>query len=149
MEEIKPYLPYLFYAIVYGGVGFTVLNILRSLLALGWKTVKGEITYAGISSDCDDEGCTYKPVIEFMYMVRGKEYHSKRFAFGYVFSSFRFLAKMVYSRYKNLPIVTVYYHPNRPKSAVLMPGIRLFHLVDLVFFGVCLYILESNYDGLL
>ena len=139
MEAIEPYLPYLFYGISYGGLGYTVISILRSIIALGWSEARGEITRAAIDESCDSDGCSYKPLIEYKYDVYGKEYHSKRFAFGYAMSGFCFLAEMIYNKYKNHPMVTVYYNPKNPKSAVLLRGVRIFQLVNLAFFGTFLF----------
>jgi len=149
METIEPYLPYLFYGIAYGGLVYTFISIFRSIFALGWSEAKGEITRAAIDEDCDSEGCTYKPLIEYKYVVYGKEYYSKRFAFGYIMSSFRFLAKMIFNKYKNHPIVTVYYNPKNPNSAVLLRGVRIFQLVNLTFFYVFLHFVEKGFENAL
>ena len=146
MEAIEPYLPYLFYGVAYGGLGYTVISILRSIIALGWSKTKGEITRIAIDEDCDSDGCVYKPLIEYKYDVHGKVHQSKRFAFGYMMSNSRFLAKMIYNKYNYSSIITVYYNPKNPRSAVLLRGVRIFHLVNFVFFYVFLNIAQNSFE---
>ncbi len=122
---------------IYGGLVYTVLNMFYSLLATQWPKARGKVAYAGVDEDYDgSEGGSYKPVIEFKYTVRGKEYISNRFAFGFLSSGFKLLAIDIYRKYSNRPNVMVSYNPKKPQNSVLLTGIRLFHVVQLVFFSV-------------
>ena len=144
MDTIATFLIYLLYGLVCGLLGYTGISILRSVIAFRWGKAKGEITYAAIDSKCDEDGCTFMPLIEYKYCVRGKEYHSKRFAFGYIESNDRFLAKAILNKFKNKSYVTVYFDPKNPKNAVLLRGIRIFHLINLVCFVAALCVLHAQ-----
>lgn len=118
----------------------TVYSAFRSVVASGWPKADGEVTYAGIQEEDDGDGSTFLPVIEFKYKVRGKEYVSSNFAFGFGASGFRFLARSIFNRYKTRPFVKVAYNPRKPSEGVLLTGICFFHLFNAGLLGGILYL---------
>jgi len=131
---------------IYGGLVYTVLNMLYSLLATQWPKTPGEVAYAGVDEDYDgSEGSTYKPIIEFKYTVRGKEYTSNRLAFGFMYTGFKFLATDICRKYSNRPNIMVSYNSKKPQNSVLLTGLRLFHVVQLVSFSVIIYIFGPSF----
>ena len=125
---------------LHGALIYTCLCTLRSVLACFWPKAKGEITYAGISEEYEADGSTFSPVIEYKYKVRGKEYHSDNFAYGFVSSGFKFVSNSIFKRYRNRPFVDVYYNPKNPKQSVLIVGVTMFHIFSISLFLALLYI---------
>ena len=123
-----------------------LLGVLRSVAASTWPKVKGEVVYAGIQEEDDGESSTFMPVVEFKYKVRGRAYESTSFAFGFTASSFRFLSSSIYKKYRNRPYIKVYYNPKKPSQAVLLTGVRFFHIFDIALLSCILYFIVSKTD---
>lgn len=126
---------------IYAMSGYMVLGVVRSLLAARWPKAKGEI----ISSKLDTyyaNGMTYKPAIEFMYVVRGKEYYSNRIAIGYSGVSVKSISTSIVNKYHVNKYVDISYNPKNPDYGVLITGVRLFHLVNIGFVGATLLVLH-------
>lgn len=129
---------------LYGGFSYSILVALFSLKASFWPKVRGEINYAGLLRDYNSETITYKPVIEFSYSVKGRKYNSDRFAIGFMASSLKFLSSSIYKKYRNRPQVKVSYNPKNPKSAVLITGIRSFHVIQIGIFAALIVVFNEG-----
>lgn len=126
---------------IYVMSGYTVLQAVRSPLAARWPKAKGEI----ISSELDTyygNGMTYQPVIEFMYVVRDKEYRSNKIAIGYSGVSIKSISTSIVNKYYANKHVDISYNPKKPGYGVLITGVRLFHLVNIGFAGATLLVLH-------
>ena len=126
---------------IYAMLGYMILGVIRSQLAVKWPKAKGEIT----SSELDTyygNGMTYEPVIEFVYVVKGKEYHSNRIAIGHSGVSTKSISTSIVNKYHANKCVDISYNPKNPSYGVLITGIRLFHLLNLGFIGATLLVLN-------
>ena len=141
---IKEYIPTLFVVIGVGGAIHCLWGLAKSISALSWRLAKGEIIRAGLIEDSDGESTTYKAAIQYRYEVNGIEYVSEVYAFGYLAGP-RFIAKGIVEKYRNALTVNVYYNPLRPGESVLIRGVRLFHIFNLAFFGLFLWISISAF----
>lgn len=140
MDSIEKSVFFIFFFALHALLAIQFWGISKSVLAYFWPKAKGEVIYAGIDTNYESDGNTYAPVVEYKYRVRGKEYCSRRFAYGYVASSFGFSASSIYKKYRNRLHVNVFYNPKRPSESVLLVGFRFFHLVNVVFLFGMLYI---------
>ena len=134
MEVIQKYGPILFLCIGYGGVVYSIFTMFQSIGARNWKKIRANITSSRIDSSCDTDGCSYEAKIEYNYSYKNRDYTSSKIAFGYLGNSFKFLSKRIYKRFAYGSIPMIYVNPRNPKLAVLLAGIRPFHLFNIVFF---------------
>ena len=123
---------------------FSIWQVLKSIGASAWPKTKGEIIYSGVEEEYDLEGSTYKPSIEYKYIVNGKEYFSKTYAFGYMSSSFRFLSLNMINKFPSRSSVLVYYNSKKHSESVLLTGIRTFHMLQIIIICVVLYVFIKN-----
>jgi Protein of unknown function (DUF3592) len=141
--QLQELLKLCFYIALYGMLFFSIWQLLKSISASKWPKTKGEIIYSGVEEEYDSEGSTYKPHIEYKYSVNGKEYLSKIYAFGYMSSSFRFLSRNIVNSFPSKSSVLVYYNSKKHSESVLMAGIKLFHVVQILFLCVFLIIIRK------
>jgi hypothetical protein len=119
-----------------GGVLYSLLMMLKSVGAKKWILSKAHINNALIDEDCDEDGCTYEAKVNFSYNYKSINYNSDKVAFGYFSNSFEFLAKRLIKHYIPGYPTKVYVNPRRPQQAVLIVGIKGFHLFNIIFFSV-------------
>ena len=134
------------YLVVYGVLIFSIWQLLRSVSASKWPKAEGEIIYSGVEEENDVDGSIYfKPNIEYKYSVLGKEYSSKKYAFGFNFISapFRFFSNRVISKLRSKSVVSVSYNPKKPSESVLLTGIQLFHVFQVLIISIVLYVLHK------
>jgi hypothetical protein len=114
-----------------------IVLMFMNMRASSWTHVRGEL----INSDVSFTNSTrMEEQIEYTYKVGAEEYKSHKIAYGSLGKIF-ILLKKFYIDEKNL---TVYYNPNKPEKSVLIPGIRLFHFIEIAFI-VGILILVFNY----
>jgi hypothetical protein len=133
------------------GVVFFGLGALFLFLALrgrqkaktsqGWPTTQGQVLSVDIqehsSYDEDDHpsSASYEPVVQYQYMVNGRQYSSKKIAFGA--NSFdRGTAQKKAGQYAAGMTVTVHYNPNKPEESVIETsagGSTVFMVVGILF----------------
>jgi len=140
MESTNKYIPYLFFVIGYGGFLYSLYTAYLSSIARNWKKTNGNVTHSSIESNCDEDGCTYKPIIHYNFEVRGRHYESKHIAFGFISNSIYYLTSRIRNKFPFGANVTVYYKHNNPKRSVLIIGLRLFHIFNIVTFGAIIII---------
>lgn len=99
-------------------------GIMRSLQVKWWLTTRGTIDSCHIHS-WQYEGSEYHEVrVEYTYMVRGKQYTSKRIAFGYDGSVNLETQEQILNKLLSANQVDVRYHPTKPQIASLTYGIH-------------------------
>jgi hypothetical protein len=134
------------YLVVYGILIFSIWQLLKSISASGWPKIKGEIIYSGVEEENDADGSIYKPYVEYKYSISGKEYFSKKYAFGFSFISapFRFLSSGIVSKLPSKSAVLVSYNPKKHYESVLLTGIKSFHVFQALIIFVVLYVLHTE-----
>ena len=93
--------------------------------ATKWHKTQGELFK--LDADLEDRG-SVATELNYKYLVNGIEYHSNQIAYG----TLNFLFIIFRRFYIKQDELTVYYNPENPKMAVLVPGIRIFHIANLV-----------------
>ncbi|BBO84188.1 hypothetical protein DSCO28_47540 [Desulfosarcina ovata subsp. sediminis] len=131
-----------------GGVLFPAIGIViavfsysayqTSLASKSWPTVSGSIVQSEIEKriSTSGEGANKKktvkeyPNVTYQYLIDGKTYKSGKLSFSSTGN-----AKQVVARYPVGKRVPVYYNPEKPKQAVLIPGGAKFNYVPYFFSG--------------
>ena len=120
-----------------------------SLASKSWPSATGSIIQSEIEqqTSTSGEGANKKstvkeyPKIAYQYHIDGHRYKSAKISFLSSIGS----ARQVVSRYPQGKTVPVYYNPDRPEQAVLVPGSPGFNYVPyffsgfFIFFGVALF----------
>lgn len=104
----------------FGGLFLSMLGIgmLRaSRAALAWPTVQGRITQSEVASGGVNKG--YRPIVEFTYSVKGRDYRSRSVILDTVVGGSRGYAEKRAQRYPVGRIVKVFYDPSDPGRAAL------------------------------
>ena len=88
-----------------------------------WPTVQGSVTESRLESHTDDGSTTYSVHVVYEYTVKGQRLVSDRVWFGGDYStSERSGMQQIVRDHPVGKQVTVYYSPDDPTEAVLMPG---------------------------
>ena len=93
--------------------------------AATWPSVRGKIVKSGVEEyeeRYDDEGRTrwrtaYRPAIEFVYAVNGRELHGNQIKLGTTISAGKGYAEKVAAKYAVGSDVDVHYDPKQPTTA--------------------------------
>ena len=113
-------------AILIAGLALSVLayNLLRDGFASsGWPTAEGKVLSSSISQDENSNGDeTYMPHVEYTYVVNGNTYTSTQIQFFPESSENERDAASVTNKFREGKTVPVYYYPDNPGNAVLIPG---------------------------
>ena len=124
---------------------YASLQILCNIQALQWIKVPGEVVYAEITRNRDvDWQRVYHANIEYRYTVKGVEYFSDRYAFGYSGSKFKFFAKRLVNQYPPYSAVQVRVNPSKHNEAVLVAGLIGSHGKSLIFILLAIAILFGS-----
>jgi hypothetical protein len=101
--------------------GFIKLRAARSSPA--WSSVDGTIVSSFNSEEYSIEGTyTYKPIVEFLYEVEGREYSSDNLTYGRRKFPDQGFVDYIIQQHPVGGTIAVYYNPRRPGQAVLQPG---------------------------
>lgn len=126
-------------AIALAGVG--AQQWLTAQTSKSWQTTTGTITYAAFEYAGSGSDRTRRPVVRYSYTVNGSDYDSNRIAFGPtpndkgsepVFTTSRSDQIKVFATRAAGSDVAVYYSPDAPENAVLLPGGGMFLLIYLL-----------------
>ncbi|MEQ1838861.1 MAG: DUF3592 domain-containing protein, partial [Verrucomicrobiales bacterium] len=97
----------------------------------GWPSVKGTIIKSNLSSSLQPDANQnqplkkrYKAEIEYLYDVGETTYRAQMVAYGMGASFNQSAAAAVTAKYPTGRLVTVYYKPGDPATAVLEPGLN-------------------------
>jgi hypothetical protein len=128
------YFPYLVcLPIVLVGIGVAVLGvrtIRKANLSANWPTTDGSILKSEIACA---EG-RYEPMVVYRYAVDGKPHQGTEIGFGNRISSSDSRHATSYSdKYQVGALVTVYYDPENPNTAVLEPGVTKKTYITITF----------------
>ena len=147
MEKMA--LAVLFLAVGIVIAAFSYNGYRTSMASKSWPSVIGSIIQSEIEkqTSTSGEGTTKKttvkeyPKIAYQYHIDGQRYKSAKISFLSSIGS----ARQVVSRYPQGKTVPVYYNPDMPEQAVLVPGSPEFNYVPyffsgfFIFFGVALF----------
>jgi hypothetical protein len=128
---------------VWGGIVLRNASVSKE-----WPAVQGEIVSSYVDSSSDEDGTTYSADIEFQYVVDDRRLTADTVNFGEYGSSNRNHAADIVAKYPVGKMVTVYYDPAEPETAVLEPGVTwssyVLLLMGLVFIIAPAIILGVN-----
>jgi len=108
------------------GIGLSIwggIVIRNASVSEGWPQTQGEIVSSYVDSSADSDGTTYSADIKFMYVVNDRWLTGDVVNFGEYGSSNMRHADEIVNRYPIGKIVSVYYNPEQPETAVLEPGL--------------------------
>lgn len=102
----------------------SINNIKLGRASKAWPAIKGTILHSRIARQ---EGGSYAAIVQYMYVVNGKEYKSEAInaAPGWWALGLQGAARKKVAQYPTDRIVDVYYNPQSPKRAFLEPGVHL------------------------
>ena len=132
-------------AVIFPAIGIVIAllsysSYKTSLETNTWPTIDGTIVRSEIErqTSTSDKGAeeTLYPKIAYQYRIDGQEYKSAKISF----SSLKADAKQLVSQYPVSKTVQVYYNPQKPKQAVLVPGGNEFNMVPYIFSAVFIFL---------
>jgi len=127
------------------GIGMTVwggIVIRNASISEGWPSTQGEITSSYIRSSTDEDGTSYFADIEFKYVVNDRWLEGDMVNFGEYGTSDMSHAEGIVDRYPIGKMVTVYYNPEQPETAVLEPGLT-WSSYFILFMGIIFLIVPA------
>lgn len=107
-----------------------------------WPSAPAKVEFAQVISETSKSGrrsrerTTYKPSIEYDYVVDGKTYRGERLSFSPVTSSDRHSMQALATSLLDANDVEAFYDPNNPAEATLVTGIKMDRTILLVVFVV-------------
>lgn len=105
-------------------IGLPILN--GAKVCEQWPQTQGEILDATLHGSQVDDVTTYTAHVTYRYWLNGNEFESDRIWLGGDYStSNRSKMSEIISKYSVGQAVTVYYSPDVPSVAVLMPGVLM------------------------
>ena len=134
-----------------GGV-FTTIGIVTGLVfgrpilnkakaSEQWPQTQGEVLESELHESQDDNSTTYAAHVIYRYSLDGGEFESDRIWFGGDYSTSNRSAMFeIVKKYSVGQTITVYYSPDDPAEAVLMPGAYissyLLFVIGMVFLAI-------------
>jgi len=111
-----------------------------------WPKTTGTITLSEVESWMKDGNSQYDARLDYSYTVNGKKYNSTKLNTGGTYSgSSMSKAKEIVGEYPKGKTVDVFYDPEVPESAALIPGIPVKDIAvgafSLLFFFIGLFVL--------
>ena len=88
-----------------------------------WPKTTGRVIVSGTTFGNLKRLPKYGVKIVYAYTVDGVLYTSSRYMFGIRWGMDQYTARNIVARYQPEQIIKVHYHPERPRLAVLRPGI--------------------------
>ncbi|TLU61095.1 DUF3592 domain-containing protein [Thalassotalea litorea] len=127
--------------IVYGllalGIVIEVFLMYKNHMAKNWSQTQGELISSEVGMEQSGNSFGLAAKVNYKYTANGKEFQSNQIAYATLGSGFA-LFKNFYVKNNNL---TVFFNPLKPEVAVILPGIRLFHALDIAFIlGIAYYL---------
>lgn len=126
----------------------TFFYIYLGWVSLKWPYVNSNAKYIEIREWGDAEKKVYTPKIEYSYVVRGKQYFSKRFSFLLSHSYSKSEVDEIVSIVHSSDAIKIYYMKVFPNISVVEPGMRngklaiKLLLISMFFIAVSLYFIE-------
>ena len=95
----------------------------RATQSRHWPSVEGSVIETSLEVIADSEQWRYRPLVEYAYRVRERDYRCSRIQWGdRIDLPSRAAAARVIGHYRTGKPVKVYYDPRQPAVAVLQPG---------------------------
>lgn len=136
-----------FYIVGYGGLVKSLYQLYVTAITKTWHKTKATILDSDIREEYTEDGTLYKLTVNYQYNYKGHNYQSNRIAIGYKSNNSQRIAKVLYQKFKKSKRVDVFINPRNPKLAVLVSGIRYFHLLKIGFYVIWLifiYFIRSH-----
>jgi len=125
-------------AMLLGCFYFIFVSIPRSLRTKYWPKTHGEITKSSLRKGTRiSNGSTFDVFssdVAYRYVVDGNEYSSTRVKWVDHRSNNETFHKQVIEKYSLGKMVNVFYHPKKPETGLLEPGLSTGNLIALLFF---------------
>lgn len=116
---------------------YNLRSIIRAKSSKNWEKANGLVLDSKLVdfSMTGDSSHSYKPKVEYGYMINEKEFRSKRIYFGSnIMSSFKKGKSIrIVNKYPKGTKITVYYNPLNEKLSVLETGIKSELVFGIVF----------------
>ncbi|MBF0407852.1 MAG: DUF3592 domain-containing protein [Candidatus Riflebacteria bacterium] len=108
-------------------VGLTIIIygaflIYKAKISEKWPKIKGEITKLEIIKKTKKKSVSYRPSIEYKYLVNNSNYVGNRISFWDLSSSDKSEIENSLRTFDTKKAVEVYYNPSSPSDSVLLPG---------------------------
>ena len=116
------YLRLAFSAAGIGLIIFGLFTMRETSRSRGWATVGGRVVTSTVNEFTGKSGTTWRPMIVYSYSVGSLRFMSSRIAFHSLASGDRGDAARLAARYPAGSTVRVFYDPQDPEQAVLVPG---------------------------
>jgi hypothetical protein len=111
-------------------IGVALFLLVHELLSLRrgkqsefWPETEGTIIHARTRQIGDIHSTQHRLSVHYEYVVGGKRYTSRRYAFGTRYITGLRAAQETAAQYRDEEGVKVYYNPENPRQAALEPGI--------------------------
>lgn len=107
-----------------GGAALFGADLLEQSRSRSWPSVPGVIDRSGVKHSCGGRGGgAYAPDVEYSYAVNGRRFHgNRRRVYDRTCASREWARDFAAREYPVGTVVTVYFNPSDPSSAVLYPG---------------------------
>ncbi|SEG06341.1 DUF3592 domain-containing protein [Vibrio hangzhouensis] len=106
--------------------------LLKNVKAKSWNKAKGMVLSSETGLGGPSEG-TLKAKVRYTYWVNGEELESNKIAYATLDTWFAIFKRL----YIKVGETEVYYNPEKPTESVLVPGVRLFHVLDMCIILAC------------
>jgi hypothetical protein len=129
---------FLIFGMLILGIFLELFLMYKNHAVTRWSQTKGELLKSDVGLEHSaSSGLVAK--VNYQYTVNGKEFQSTKIAYATLGSMFA-VFKGLYIKKDDL---TVYFNPLKPEIAVIVPGIRLFHILDIAFIIGLMFYLSS------
>lgn len=99
---------------------WTLWHLLSAIETRSWSRTRGVV----ISSNVETVSAVHRANVSYRYTVNGQEVTGNRVYFGdRIRTSWSYFAREIIAQHPAGSGVTVYYDPERPHEAVLVPGV--------------------------
>ncbi|GEM_PF-5485299 len=117
-----------------------VYRVVRDVLTSSWVRCTGKIeTYDVKEREVHSTYSlgSYTVIVlnrfKYRYSVQGRNYEGVRVSWAFPRSMLRELVKSSYDEiFRNAPDITIFYNPGNPSQAVVLRGLRAYHLMNLL-----------------
>lgn len=122
-----------------------IWDIYKAWDSKAWKESKGRALYFGVITSNEDDGpATYRPTIEYSYIVDAKTYRSNEVGFLGIRAATKRNVEALVRHLKKPENLSVFYNPRKPQESVLTPGFTKGHILSGAYvLGVTCWILYA------
>lgn len=129
-----------------------LLKIRKALACKNWPSVSGDllsaelrlVVYQGVDGQSiSDQASALVVDFRYRYEVGGEVYTGERVTFSDGVNKRPGAVRKLQQRYAGKERVTVFYNPQKPKEAVLVPGVSLYNFTPLI--TSCLFMVVAAF----